>query len=434
MVPIELANALSQENIRVSVPTTVTAAISTEEGVMQNAAVRLLGQSIDEVQKQAQDIILGQMRAVIATMRIEEINRDRQAFMAKVNDAVSVELEKIGLSVINVNIKDIEDDSGYIRALGRKAAAEAVNQALIDVAEQEKLGKIGVAERERDQRKAVAAANSEATVGEAEAERDRRKAVATAEASASVGEAEATRDRRQKTSLLDAEAVETETQANARKAGFMAGQKVAEEEARNKGQTAAVQADTSIRVAQEDAQRAAEEARSRREQARLNAEVVVPAEAEKQKAIVNADAERQKKVLIAKGEAESILVKMQAEGQGFQAQLDAKAAGYKSLVESCSSDPQLTAALLLIEKLTDLTSIQTEAIKNLPIEKIMVWDGGGDGGISDLGRRLLGVLPPMHELAKIAGLELPEFLGRATGKKDEESAAPALPPKGPRGS
>ena len=183
----------------------------------------------------------------------------------------------------------------------------------------------------------------------------------------------------------------------------MAGQKVAEEEARNKGQTAAVQADASIRVAQEDAQRAAEEARSRREQARLNAEVVVPAEAEKQKAIVNADAERQKKVLIAKGEAESILVKMQAEGQGFQAQLDAKAAGYKSLVESCSSDPQLTAALLLIEKLTDLTSIQTEAIRDLPIEKIMVWDGGGDGGISDLGRRLLGVLPPMHELAKIRG-------------------------------
>jgi len=139
VVPIELTNALSQENIRVSVPTTVTAAISTEEGIMQNAAVRLLGQTIEDVQKQAQDIILGQMRAVIATLRIEEINRDRQAFMAKVNDAVSVELEKIGLTVINVNIKDIEDDSGYIRALGRKAAAEAVNQALIDVAEQEKL-------------------------------------------------------------------------------------------------------------------------------------------------------------------------------------------------------------------------------------------------------------------------------------------------------
>ena len=111
--------------------------------------------------------------------------------MSKVNEAVSVELEKIGLTVINVNIKDIEDESGYIQALGRKAAAEAINQATIDVAEQEKLGKIGVAERERDQRRAVAAANATATVGEAEAERDRRSAVAAANATAAVGEAQA---------------------------------------------------------------------------------------------------------------------------------------------------------------------------------------------------------------------------------------------------
>jgi len=424
VVPIELTNALSQENIRVSVPTTVTAAISTEEGIMQNAAIRLLGQTIDEVKQQAQDIILGQMRAVIATLRIEEINRDRQAFMSKVNDAVSVELEKIGLSVINVNIKDIEDDSGYIKALGRKAAAEAVNQALIDVAEQEKLGKIGVAERERDQRRAVAAANAEATVGEAEAERDRRKAVAAADALAAVGEAEAGRDRRQQTSLLDAQAVDTETQANARKAAFNAGQKVAEEEARGKGQTAAVQADAAIRVAQEDAQRLAEEARARREQARLNAEVVVPAEAEKEKAVVSAEAERQKKVLLAKGEAEAVHARMQAEAQGLQAQLDAKAEGYQSLVAACASDPSLTAALLLIEKLSDLVHVQADAIKNLPLEKIVVWDSGGDGGgIADLGRRLMGVLPPMHELSKMAGLELPEFLGRIRAKAEKEETA-----------
>jgi flotillin len=418
VVPIELTSALSRENIRVSVPTTVTAAISTEEGIMQNAAVRLLGQGMDDVKKQAQDIILGQMRAVIATMLIEEINRDRQAFMAKVNEAVSVELEKIGLSVINVNIKDIEDESGYIKALGRKAAAEAVNQAMVDVAEQEKTGKIGVAQRERDQRTAVAAASAEAIVGEAEAERDRRKAVSAANASAAVGEAEAERDRRQQTSLLDAQAVETETQANAKKAGFQAGQKVAEEEARAKGQTATARADGSVRVAHEQSQQAAEEARARREQARLNAEVVVPAEAAKQKAVVDAEAERQKKVLLARGEAEGTLAKMQAEAEGMQAILDAKAAGYKGLVSSCSSDPSLTAALLLIEKLADLAHIQTEAVKNLPIEKIVIWDSGGDGGISDLGRRLMGVLPPMQELAKMAGLELPDFLGRAVSKSE----------------
>lgn len=422
VVPIDLTSALSQENIRVSVPTTVTAAISTEEGIMQNAAIRLLGQTMDDIKKQAQDIILGQMRAVIATMRIEEINRDRQAFMAKVNEAVSVELEKIGLAVINVNIKDIEDESGYIHALGKKAAAEAINQAVIDVAEQEKLGKIGVAERERDQRKAVAAANADAAVGEAQADRDKRKLVSAAESEAAVGEGEAERDRRQKISLLDAQAVETETGANARKAGFVAGQKVAEEEARGRGQIAAMKADGTIRVAQEDAQREAEEAKARREQARLNAEVVVPAEAARQKAVVEAEAERQKKVLIAAGEAEATLTKMQAEAKGVQAMLDGKAQGYRSLVESCGGEPSVTAALLIVEKLVEVGGIQAEAVKNLHLEKIVVWDSGGNGGMSNLGSRVMSVLPPMHELAKMVGLELPEFLGRLTSETEKAKA------------
>ncbi|MDZ7815987.1 MAG: SPFH domain-containing protein [Planctomycetota bacterium] len=258
VVPIELRNALSQENIRVSVPTTVTSAISTAPGIMQNAAVRLLGQSQADIRKQAEDIILGQMRAVIATMKIDEINRDRQAFMVKVNDAVSSELEKIGLTLINVNIKDIEDESDYIKALGRKAAAEAVNKALVDVAEQEKFGKSGVAEREKDRRTAVAAANSEAEIGEAKAEMNKRKSVAN----------------------LDAEAVDTETKAESKKASYRAHQRVAEEEAREKGESAKVSADGAIRVAQEKAEKAAEEARASREESRLRAEIVVPAEAE----------------------------------------------------------------------------------------------------------------------------------------------------------
>lgn len=421
VVPIDLNNALSQENIRVTVPTSVTVAISTEEGVMQNAAIRLLGQGVEEVQAQAQSVILGQMRQVMATMRIEEINRDRQAFMTKVNESLSVELEKIGLTVINVNIKDIEDDSGYIKALGRKAAAEAVNQALVDVAEQEKNGTIGVAERQRDQKRAVAAANAAAAVGEAEAERDRRKALAAADAQASIGEAEAGRDRRQKMSLLDAEAVNIEAQASASVANSQATRKVAEEEARAKGQVASVQADASIRVAEQEAQRQAEEARARREQARLNAEVIVFAEAEKQKTILEAEASRERSVLTARGEAEGVLARMQAEAEGVKSQLDSKALGYKALVEACNADPQLTSSLLLIEKLNELMRIQADAVKNLPIEKVIIWDGG-EGGLKDLGKRFMGVLPPMHELARIAGLELPEFLGKATGQPVNESS------------
>lgn len=399
VVPIDLKNALSLENIRVSVPTSVTAAISNTKGIMQNAAVRLLGLSRKEIEDQAQDIILGQMRAVIATMRIEEINQDRQAFLGKVNEAVSGELEKIGLYLINVNIRDIGDESGYIEALGRQAAAEAINQALIDVAEQEKLGKTGVAIRERDQRVAVAAALAEAEIGEATADRERRS----------------------KRAGLDAEAALGETEARAKKASYEANQHVAEQEARNRAESASREADGAIRVAQEVAEKKAEEARAERETARLRATIVVPAEAEKEQTIIAAEAEKQRSIRIAQGEAEGKLAKMRAEAAGVQAILDGKAKGYEALVAACNTASQ-AASLLLIEKLQEIASIQAQAIQDLPIEKIIVWDGGGkEGGMAGLGGRLMGALPPMHELAKQVGLDLPEFLGKMQEEKKPES-------------
>ena len=402
VVPIELTNALSRENIRVGVPTTVTAAISTEEGLMQNASVRLLGLRGEEIEAQAQDIILGQMRAVIATMGIEEINKDRQAFMAKVNEAVSTELEKIGLSVINVNIRDIQDESGYIIALGKKAAAEAINQALIDVAEQERIGETGVAERERD----------------------RRRAVAAADALAQIGEKEADRDRRQRTAVLDMEAVETEADTEAKKAAFTADMQVAEQGARRKSEEASRVADGAIRVAEEVAQQQAESARAAREQARLRAEVVVPAEADRDSVLIEAEAERGKRIRIATGEAEAILLRMRAEAEGTQAILDAKARGYEGLVKGAQGSGAATS-FLVVEKLVEVAGVQAEAIKNLPLESVVVWDSGGsDSGLSSVGRKLVGVLPPMHDLAKMVGLELPEFLGRIQQMDAEKSVDP----------
>ncbi len=418
VVPIDLDNALSQENIRVSVPTTVTAAISNQPGIMHNAAIRLLGLSREKVQSQAQDIILGQMRAVIATMKIEEINQDRQAFMAKVNEAVSTEMEKIGLSVINVNIKDLDDESGYIKAIGQKAAAEAINQASIDVAEQDRHGQVGVAERARDRRREVAAADSEADIGEAEATRNRRRQVAALESEAEIGEAEAGRDKRQNVAALEAEAVQSETEAEAKTAGYRAGQRVAEEEARRKAEEATKATDGAIRVAQEIAEKVAEEARALREEARLRAEIVVQAEAEKQRQIVHAEAEKEQRRLVAEGEAAAILAQKQAEAQGTQAILNAKAEGYRQLVEACGNKDQAAAAFLIIERLTEVANIQAQAISNLPIDKVMVWDSGnGDSGMSNLGQRLMGAIPPMHDLARLAGLELPEFLGKMSGEQ-----------------
>ncbi|MDP6776572.1 MAG: hypothetical protein QGI83_07400, partial [Candidatus Latescibacteria bacterium] len=219
-----------------------------------------------------------------------------------------------------------------------------------------------------------------------------------------------------------AEAVEAEAVANSKKAGYLAEQHVAEESARQKGQEAARAADGAIRVAQERAEKEAEDARALREEARLKAEVVVPAEAQKQQQVVEAEAEKAQKAIVAEGEAAAILARMQAEAEGTQAILDAKAEGYRRLLEACGSNDQAAAAFLIIERLTEVAGIQAEAIQNLPLEKVVVWDtGNGGGGLSNLGQRLMGTIPPMHDLARLAGLELPEFLGRMMGGGEQQT-------------
>jgi flotillin len=151
-IEVNLTKALSKQNIRVDVPSKFTVGISTEPGVMENAAERLLGLQPQDIHSLANDIILGQMRLVVAMMDIEEINNNRDKFLSNVASNVEAELKKIGLKLINVNITDIKDESGYIEALGKEAAAKAINEAKKSVAEQDKIGEVGkaAAEREKD--------------------------------------------------------------------------------------------------------------------------------------------------------------------------------------------------------------------------------------------------------------------------------------------
>jgi flotillin len=194
VIEIPLEGALSLNNIRVNVPSTFTVGISKDPVLMSNAAERLLGLTQHQIQEQAQDIILGQLRLVIATLSIEEINKDREKFMSLVNENVAEEINKIGLQLINVNIRDITDSSGYIEAIGKRAAAEAINRAKVEVAEQEREGAVGEAAAFRQRNVRVAEERSLAEQGQKNAEQEQRIAVAQLEAQAITGVVESKRN------------------------------------------------------------------------------------------------------------------------------------------------------------------------------------------------------------------------------------------------
>ena len=135
-IDIPLEGALTKQNIRVNTPSTFTVGISTDPSVMSNAAERLLGLQVTQVRDLARDIIFGQMRFVISTMDIEAINGDRDQFIEKIADGVEAELRKVGLRLINVNIKDITDESGYLESLGKEALSNVNNRINMDVTQE----------------------------------------------------------------------------------------------------------------------------------------------------------------------------------------------------------------------------------------------------------------------------------------------------------
>lgn len=392
---IDLRGALSKGNIRVAVPSTFTFGISTDPKIMINAAERLLGLTKNDVITQASDIILGQLRLAIATLTIEEINQDREKFLEQINANVNTELNKIGLEIINVNIKDITDESGYIDAIGKKAAAEAINKAKVEVAQQEKLG----------------------AVGEASANKEKEVQVAEQTAQTQIGRTNAEKEQRIKTAELEAQAVEGENISKANIAEYNATLSVKQANAYREGEVAKANAQRDVLLAQKE-----------QEEAKLKKEELARQEVEKLKIQVQADAEAERARRIALGEADAIKAKYFAEAEGVKAVLEAKAKGYQDLVKISNNRPEIATSFLMIEKIEKIVEKQVDAIKNIKFDKITVWDGGTGSAngstTANFMKDLIKALPAMHDLAGQAGIELPQILGKVEGS---ETATPVAP-------
>ncbi len=370
-INVDLTNALSRQNIRIDVPSRFTVGISTEPGIMQNAAERLLGLRMAEIQELAKDIIFGQLRLVIATMEIEEINTDRDKFLEAVSHNVESELKKIGLRLINVNVTDITDESGYIEALGKEAAARAINDAKRSVAEQNRDGSIGAANAQRDERVNVAAANATAVDGENEAR-------------AKIAQSDATRREREAEAQRRATAAENVARAKAHEESYIAEQQ-------------------------------AEDSRAAREAATQRADIIVRAEIEKQRIEIEAEAEAEKIRRQAQGEADAIYAKMQAQARGMEEILTKQASGLAEIVKAAGGNPEDAVQLIIADKIEELVKTQVEAIKNVKIDKVTVWDSGkGENGKTSTANflsGLMGAVPPLSETFRMAGMKVPALLG-----------------------
>lgn len=379
-ISVDLKSALSKQNIRIDVPSIFTVGISTDPGIMQNAAERLRMLNLQKISDLARDIIFGQLRLVIATMNIEEINSDRDKFLEAISRNVEGELKKVGLRLINVNVTDISDESGYIVALGKEAAAKAINDAKISVAEEDKKGSIGEANARMEQRIRVAEAESAAIDGENKAKAE----IARSKALLREKEAEA---------LRLAVAAEKVQAAQALEESYSAEQK-------------------------------AEISRADREKATREADIIVAADIEKRKLEIEAEAIAEQTRRKAQGEADAIYAKMDAEARGMKEKLTKQAEGMDALVRSAGTSDE-AVRLLIADKLEKLVAEQVKAISGVKIDKVTVWDGGSgeDGKTATAGflSGLLKSLPPLEDVYRSAGLSMPEIVAPRKAEPPKET-------------
>jgi len=452
-IEIPLRGALSMENIRVNVPSVFSIAIGTTAELMQNAAIRLLGMQRAAIAKQAEDVIFGQLRQVIASMRIDEINRDRETFLANIQTSLEPELRKLGLILINVNVTDITDESGYIEAIGQKAASEAIQKARGDVADNERMGEIRVADAEKDMAIQVANAKKEQTIGTREADRqqivktaeiDQEQAVRladlervklvgqqSAEFEKDVEIKAAERDMRIRLADANADAVKGENLAQAVIVNSTAELTVKKAEAFEVSETRKRQANANVEEAEHKAQAVAAAAKAARVEAERRAEVEAPAKADKARAIVEAEAIAEQKRIEAEGEAAAIYAKLEAEARGQYEILKKKGEGLQAIVEACGGAKE-AFQMLMLDHFDELVAASAQAISSIKFDKVIVWDGAGGTGdgstaTSNWLRNMAKTLPPMLDVMKgVGGIEFPDVFAKIDGAAaDKEKSASA---------
>ena len=444
-IECKLTGALSAQNIRVDVPTTITVAISTDPEVMQNAAERMLGLTMDDKQNLITDVVYGQMRMVIADMTIEELNSDRDKFLAKVKDNIDTELRKFGLYLMNINISDIRDAANYIVNLGKEAESKALNEAQANIEEQEKLGAIKianqikeretkVAETRKDQDIAIAETKKLQEISVANADKDRISQVAKAEAEKNIRIEQANTEKESRVAELNSD-MEIKQAEAAKKAaiGRNDAQKevalsnaelaVTQANADKQAGEAAAKSEAAVQTAREIAQKEVEEAKARKVESSLKAEKIVPAEIARQEAILQANAIAEK--ITREAEAKAIQMKLEAEAEGKKRSLLAEAEGFEAMVRAAESNPAIAIQYKMVDQWKEIAGEQVKAFEHMNLGNITVFDGGNGGTSNFLNTLVKTVAPSLGVLDKLPIGETVKGIINPESKTEEKPATKA---------
>ena len=312
---------LSSQNINVSFPVNLTVSIDTSsEEHKQAAAAHLLGLEDQNLKDLLTNNLLGGLRAVVATLTIEELNRDRDKFLQEAAKAIEPSLRELGLKIIDLNMEDLSDKDHYLENLSKKAVTKAESEAKADIAEMKKTGDIREAEANKQKEVTVSQHKQEQAIQLAEIERVKQERTAAIAKEQAIAIAQQKSEERANVAKANTEAAKAEAVANAEasfktaEANADAKAKIAQANAKSEAEQAEADADKNTRVAQAQAVLETEKSKAEQEKDARIAEF----EADKRKRQAVADQEA--KVTAQKALAEIAKAEGQAEKTKQEAQ------------------------------------------------------------------------------------------------------------------
>ena len=383
MKPIQMkvtVDGIDSQAIPMHLPVVLTTAISQDKIIQQNAATRFLSAQSGEIERQISEILIGETRAIMATMLIEEINADRNKFLTQVRESLEQELTKVGYELTNINISEITDDADYISNLGKKAATKAKANAEADIAEQTKQGNVKIANTKKEEEIAVAQAEKEKQVQVNATKQEQEVKVAEINREKQIKLAEADKERESGVAIQEAEKAaniaEAQADAESNKAKAMARQvaSVAQAEAEAESKKAEFEATKTKNIAKAKQEQEAETIKATQEKEAKAAEY----ESNKRQRKAEQDklagvAEQEAKIDVAKARAKAAQAEADAVKVGETAKVEAEMSVAKTKQErqlevnkaqAKAAEEQLNATEIVpAQKAKEKAIIEAEAIK-----------------------------------------------------------------------
>lgn len=356
LAPLQIQETIdgrSAQAIRVQIPVTLTTSIGTSTELMQNAATRMLSCGRQEQAELIKDILIGEVRNLLATLTIEEINANRDKFLGEAKKQIEPELNKLGYVITNLNSADVKDDAKYLDNLSKKAATEASAKAEADIAEQEKIGRVKVANTKKEEAIAIAEATREQQITVSATEQEQVTKVAEIERAQATKLAETEKDK-----VTEIAELKAEQAANVAEANSKAESAKAQAEAKKVANVAMAKAEADSKSAEANAAAEANVAKANAEADAKKAE----AEAFKQTRIAQAEQKKEEETQKAINEQEAAVARFQSQKRitSANAAKEASVAEQQATIEVSKAKGEAAEAAANAEKVAETAKINAE--------------------------------------------------------------------------